>query len=218
MFELQLNTGWPSVLVHSWWLPTACNSILDEPINYLQSDRVVPWKKRHYWIIKESWINSSVDFFFCLPQIACDLLTALKSHLCTGECGSSLSVSVTHFKQGGVTYSCYPHQDVATRRQAGSLIVLDLSNWSKRGCPPKAKSVIQQVPSCNMHFHLGDRAEAMMLATKPDDRRMEGLWKAKEATAHFLTLSEHQCQFIFPFYDDNIVYRCHDNGPIILTR
>lgn len=35
--------GRPSMCVYSWWLLTSWHSILDEPINYPQTDRVQPW-------------------------------------------------------------------------------------------------------------------------------------------------------------------------------
>lgn len=40
LHQLQLSTGWPSMLVHSWWLLAACYSVSDEPINLLQIARL----------------------------------------------------------------------------------------------------------------------------------------------------------------------------------
>lgn len=48
LHQLQLSTGWPSMLVHSWWLLTACYSVSDEPINLLQIAR----------------LRITIDFFF----------------------------------------------------------------------------------------------------------------------------------------------------------
>lgn len=40
LHQLQLSTGWPSMLVHSCWLLAACYSMSDEPINLLQIARL----------------------------------------------------------------------------------------------------------------------------------------------------------------------------------
>lgn len=63
--EEEVLPDWPSKRVYSWWLPTAWNSILDEPINYPQTDRAQPWIENALLELLKSWINSSfVNFFF----------------------------------------------------------------------------------------------------------------------------------------------------------
>lgn len=64
VFKLQLNTGRPGMLVHSWWLLTTCNSILDEPINYLQTDRI--------W-----WEKNMVNFLKVMDEQHSELLMVL---------------------------------------------------------------------------------------------------------------------------------------------
>lgn len=51
----KMSTGWLNMFLHSYGLLTACNSILDKPINYLETGRYKSrGKKTHYWVTLKS--------------------------------------------------------------------------------------------------------------------------------------------------------------------